>query len=293
MSCCGEYRATRRLSVKEIEDHAFLPHILDGYPCVNTINECLYSLFWIHNETVNVWSHLIGLGVMVWLFVCKGMEMHQHHFADTIVLSTFFVCACACFLLSAIYHLFKLHSYSVYRVVVTLDYMGIFVMIFGSFISGLHFEFYCHSTERTIYQAGISSMCVAGMVLTFTPYFNDVKYDNLRVASYFGTVAFAVFPMAHAVISFGSHKLVKWMILLGLYAAGAVFYITKFPESKYPGKFDIWFSSHQLWHTFVVLAALWHYYAISTLHEEVQQEGFCETMDKIFESGFRVSGVEL
>ncbi len=32
----------------------------------------------------------------------------------------------------------------------------------------------------------------------------------------------------------------------------------RFPEVKYPGAFDIWGSSHQIFHVFVVLAAVSH-----------------------------------
>jgi predicted membrane channel-forming protein YqfA (hemolysin III family) len=32
---------------------------------------------------------------------------------------------------------------------------------------------------------------------------------------------------------------------------GGVVYVTRFPESHFPGKFDIWFGSHQIWHLFI------------------------------------------
>jgi adiponectin receptor len=31
------------------------------------------------------------------------------------------------------------------------------------------------------------------------------------------------------------------------------------PERYYPGKFDLWGNSHNIWHFFVVAAAIWHY----------------------------------
>lgn len=62
--------------------------------------------------------------------------------------------------------------------VVTLDYVGIFVMIFGSFFSGLYFEFYCLHMERIIYQSTIAALCIAGAVLTFSPYFHQPKVCN-------------------------------------------------------------------------------------------------------------------
>jgi adiponectin receptor len=37
----------------------------------------------------------------------------------------------------------------------------------------------------------------------------------------------------------------------------------RFPECKYPGTFDIWGSSHQIFHVFVLLAAASHLYAMA------------------------------
>eukprot|EP00123_Amoebidium_parasiticum_P015408 comp22955_c0_seq1/m.36435 comp22955_c0_seq1/g.36435 ORF comp22955_c0_seq1/g.36435 comp22955_c0_seq1/m.36435 type:complete len:314 (-) comp22955_c0_seq1:153-1094(-) len=261
----------RRLGVKEVPPHATLPHILHGYPKLESTWDCFKSLFWIHNETVNQWTHLIGFCMMVYLLFLTGEEMSlkAHPIEDRAAFLTFFVCTCTCFLLSTFYHTFKCYTYAVYRVAVTMDYMGIFVMICGSFISGLHFEFYCTPGWRTVYQVGITIMCIAGMVLAFMPMFDSPSCSKLRVGSYFAIVGSALVPLVHVMIGFGVERILKWGALLLLYACGAVAYMTKFPESVFPGKFDIWLSSHQLWHTFVLLAAFWHYYTLLQLQNEV------------------------
>ncbi|CAI5742709.1 unnamed protein product [Peronospora destructor] len=41
--------------------------------------------------------------------------------------------------------------------------------------------------------------------------------------------------------------------------SGAIIYATKFPERLTPGRFDLWFSSHQLWHICPAAAALVHF----------------------------------
>ncbi|PIO52523.1 hypothetical protein TELCIR_26171 [Teladorsagia circumcincta] len=50
-----------------------------------------------------------------------------------------------------------------------------------------------------------------------------------------------------------------------LYLLGALLYATRTPERFFPGKCDIWFQSHQLFHTCVVIAAFVHYYGISEM----------------------------
>lgn len=57
-----------------------------------------------------------------------------------------------------------------------------------------------------------------------------------------------------------------WLLSMALlYLVGALLYATRTPERFFPGKFDIWFQSHQLFHMCVVIAAFTHYYGISEM----------------------------
>lgn len=61
-------------------------------------------------------------------------------------------------------------------------------------------------------------------------------------------------------ISFGC------LVLMGvLYLTGALLYACRVPERFFPGKCDIWFHSHQLFHILVIAAAIVHYRGISEL----------------------------
>ena len=46
-----------------------------------------------------------------------------------------------------------------------------------------------------------------------------------------------------------------------LYIAGATIYMLRLPERFFPGLFDIFGSSHQIFHIFIVIAAVMTYYA--------------------------------
>ncbi|KAM3172116.1 hypothetical protein ACTXT7_015221 [Hymenolepis weldensis] len=60
-----------------------------------------------------------------------------------------------------------------------------------------------------------------------------------------------------------------------LYITGALIYACRFPECLYPGKFDIWFQSHQIFHVFVVMAALVHLNSILEIAEYRQSRREC------------------
>jgi adiponectin receptor len=49
------------------------------------------------------------------------------------------------------------------------------------------------------------------------------------------------------------------LLMIALYAAGVTIYLTKVPERWFPGRFDVFLHSHQLWHLFSLVAALVHF----------------------------------
>lgn len=53
-----------------------------------------------------------------------------------------------------------------------------------------------------------------------------------------------------------------WVLGGATYIFGAVVYARKYPEAKYPGKFDHCGQSHNLWHCFVVAAAFIHFIGV-------------------------------
>ena len=50
-----------------------------------------------------------------------------------------------------------------------------------------------------------------------------------------------------------------------LYILGAVLYGLRIPERFLPGKFDLWFQSHQIFHVLVVFAAMVHYHGMTNM----------------------------
>lgn len=63
---------------------------------------------------------------------------------------------------------------------------------------------------------------------------------------------------------------VTWIDLMLICSANRI------PEKLYPGKFDYFFASHQIFHVCVVLAALAHYASILTaLNHWHSQPGVC------------------
>lgn len=74
----------------------------------------------------------------------------------------------------------------------------------------------------------------------------------------------AVVPVIHGLTIHGADEMSRliglyWLVLQGfLYILGAGIYAARVPEKLAPGSFDIWGSSHQIFHVLVVAAAVAH-----------------------------------
>lgn len=103
------------------------------------------SLGYLHNESVNVYTHFIGAIVAVvtslWMYHIVHPRYDQATKEDVMVFACFFMGAAACLGMSATFHLFSNHSTRVAKFGNQLDYLGIVFLICGSFIPSIFYGF--------------------------------------------------------------------------------------------------------------------------------------------------------
>ncbi|CAG8456063.1 276_t:CDS:2 [Diversispora eburnea] len=128
--------------------------------------------------------------------------------------------------------------------------------------------FYCHNTLKIFYITLLSLFGVATIFVATDLRFRTPPYRWFRTGLFFALGGSGFIPIFHAIILYGV-KLsldviaLKWMIMTGgFYVLGAVVYGTRIPESLLPGSFDVWGSSHQIFHFFVLAGTLTHYYGV-------------------------------
>jgi len=238
----------------------------------------LASIFYLHNEFVNIHSHLWGgvlfAGVPLWLYlrpsaVSEAVEVHVPHpspwsSSDALAFACFFAGATLCLFTSAIYHCMSNHSPLISATGNKLDYVGIVALITGSFIPSIYYAFYCDPFWYRIYWAMISSLGLACAVMSVTPKFRTPTWRPFRALMFVGMGLSAIFPVLHGLSRWGIESMqnrigLSWVVLQGtLYIAGAALYAARIPEKWYPGQYDVWGSSHQIFHVLVVLAACSH-----------------------------------
>ncbi len=111
-------------------------YIHSGYrPASNSYRKSFASLTYLHNETVNSWTHLVGAclaataGIVLYTHARPRYEMATSE--DVAVFACYFLGAVTCLGMSATYHLICNHSEAVAKFGNRLDYMGIIFLIWG------------------------------------------------------------------------------------------------------------------------------------------------------------------
>ncbi|OZC10564.1 hypothetical protein X798_02313 [Onchocerca flexuosa] len=252
-------------------------------PPLPSFGSCFKSIFSLHTETGNIWTHMYGcvafIGAAAW-FLTRPSTLVQ--LEDKIVFGTYFIGAVACLGLSFAFHTVQCHSHGVGKLFNKLDYTGITLLIFGSFIPWIYYGFYCRLVPMILYSTMISILAIAAIVVSLWDKFVQPRYRPFRAIIFIAMGLSSVVPAFDILINNGLTYLLNeaslfWFILMGfLYITGAVLYATRTPEKCFPGKFDLWLQSHQLFHMFVIAAALVHFYGISTTAVKRLEQGSCD-----------------
>jgi adiponectin receptor len=138
-------------------------YIHTGYrPQSNSYRTSFHSLTYLHNETVNIYTHLVG-AILIFiasliLYQALGSRYETANREDVWVFSCFFLGAIACLGMSATYHTISNHSHSVAVWGNQLDYAGIVFLIWGSFIPVLYYGFQRDPRLMKTYFTMVSSM---------------------------------------------------------------------------------------------------------------------------------------
>ena len=145
-------------------------------------------------------------------------------------------------------------------------------MICGSSTAPFYYGFMCDENRfyGRFYLAMVYFFCLVAAVLTVVT--RDHKHKKWIKAISFIVAGWSCAPGAiHLLVS--DQRLVNsfiyWPWCHGglLYTFGGILYALKFPERFIPKKFDIWLSSHSIFHWMVLAAAILHFWAsLRTFH---------------------------
>ena len=245
-------------------------------PPMYSIRGCVKSMFRLHTETWNIWTHLLGF--VLFIFLSVGMFVSRDYITqffeenviiselpweEQLVLALFFIGAMTCLFCSTAFHTLCNHSEHMHKVTSRLDYSGIAILITGSSIPAYYYAFYCITVYRYLHIITLVVLCGACLYVSFGKKFGQPGYHRLRCAVFVSFGLYGCVPSGHLMFLKGLEEpnftyLMGLIIMALLYLFGAALYVLRIPERFKPGAFDIWAHSHQLFHLCVVAAALVH-----------------------------------
>jgi len=246
-------------------------------PELNSFRECFKSIFGIHSETGNIWTHLIGFVAFVTMaiiFYVKPLCDQCHTdlaLREKLIFLFFFIGAILCLGLSSLFHTFCCHSEHISKLFCKLDYVGISLLTVGSFVPWIYYGFYCQFVPKVVYLTIISVLGIAAIIVTMMDTFSLPAYRPVRAMLFVCLGGFGFVPSCHFLIMSGwdtalvEASIHRVLIMGGLYILGAVLYGSRIPERFMPGKCDIWFQSHQIFHVLVIAAAFVHFHGMQNM----------------------------
>lgn len=132
--------------------------IRHGYcPESRSVRKCFASWFYLHNENVNIFSHLIRavvfLSAEIWIWGYFQADYSHARPLERFVFAFFLLTAFVCLGLSATYHALMNHSAKISHLWLRFDFVGIAVSTLGVIVSGIYMAFYCEPTLQKVYWA--------------------------------------------------------------------------------------------------------------------------------------------
>lgn len=269
------------LKEKKLYDYHELPEwqqdndkILTGYIReTKSVTKCLRCLFVWNNETVNIYTHLLSAISYFLLMVGITDLLVVPHFPtstliDYSIINFYLLGAFGCLMCSTCFHTFKQHSNPHSDAWSKVDYMGIVVLITCSIISLLYYGFFDHKEYFHFFTGLTLLLAVTCSICVLSDKFNQKDWKPWRAGFFIVFGLSGVFPVLFGLIKFGLQGVIqrvqlKYLLLeAAFYITGALVYGFRIPETMYPGMFDFWGHSHQIFHVLVVIASFLHLRAV-------------------------------
>jgi predicted membrane channel-forming protein YqfA (hemolysin III family) len=235
--------------------------IFTGYRTEHTIFDCFKSVFLIHNETLNIWTHLLAF--FYWSYVFSTLHEREwfnnaDELSQAITKAGYGICLLMP-LSSALYHTFcdaqtcccfhagpAKDAWSVANVFLRLDLFGIYSLFYARSLMEGYLAMYCHRSHWILYQmCSLLTFAVLAPIGLWTTHLWPMVPSFILVHVPILVILFMEDWWNDSALFF--HVFFSLMGTLCFVFAFAI-YRRRWPESKWPGQFDIIGQSHQIWH---------------------------------------------
>lgn len=214
--------------------------IIYGYRFAKSHVSAITSLFYWHNETVNIWTHLLGACYLLYLglFDYPNSNTYQIYGPsknDHLIMYLFITSAIICLMFSVIWHSYTNIGYlNIRSKFACFDYSGITILITSSIITTEHISLKDYPNMRLMF---VICSIIAGLVgigMAWHPYFDKPESRIIRILFFvslagLGVISFLCSCFVHN-ISYCLNLFSPLLFSFGWYLSGVVFYGSFFPE---------------------------------------------------------------
>ena len=228
-----------------------------------TWKECIYSLFFIHNDTINIWSHLLSGLSAICLMIYKNIIATKFLWVSNLVLFgsiLIYSASTYCHLFSPISRTIKQNQY-----LFMIDFIGIMI---GVIIFEITFFYLLLINQENIFKI-ISTICCGFNIIPIIMRGIITYKDNILIKSNIIYCFLVITNVLLFIVSFcltKSHFMFRTDVIIpfiisNILLIGSLFInlIYNYPERSCPGHCNLCCASHQIWH-FIVSIYLFSIY---------------------------------
>jgi adiponectin receptor len=234
-------------------------HIINGYRFTGSTAQCIRSIFHIHNESFNIWSHLLGcvllLGVLVYAW--SPMPNINHNAANVFLTSVYYIyllAAILCTVCSVSWHTMRcISSYNTMSCFSSIDNMGVTTLVIASVLVTQAVAFADSHFWQCSFMAASTTLGAAGLTACWHPIMcrPENSWSRILIWIALGVQGVAI-PVVYLLWSRGAETALEiYGPFLRAYAPivpSAIIYAAQFPECLWTGRFDFLGSSHNIHH---------------------------------------------
>jgi adiponectin receptor len=228
-------------SQREVFECYRSPYIEYGYRKPASLLDTFMTLFSVHNETMSIWSHLIGFVCVVVAGFNVSYDLlssYDYSLLEVVSFGSFIFCASLCLLLSSMYHWFGCYSEGLHVCLLRLDVTGIGLLVSGSYFPGVYYGFYCNPEVQLLHWGLTLLVFFIGVSAPFI----DWKINNVPVRPYVlaSLVVVGFVPFAHWLCItpalFMEEVVREFLLMFSWYGVGFFFFVTKIPERYFSNR---------------------------------------------------------
>lgn len=231
----------------------FNKYVLTGYRPICPLLECVRSLFYLHNELGNIYTH--GIPLLCFIFLLPLAIPWSQITVPWLAVAHYLACISPQ-LGSVLYHLFMNHEGGepTYHTLLTLDMCGVCMVNTLGALPIIYCTLLCQPLLRWLALStyvGLSSYAIYCAV--------SAQSNVRRLRSFAWQAAFRCLFFGLRGCGFGAGgpaALRCYLRMDGLAVLGGLINVLRVPERWMPGRFDYCCNSHQIMHVLSVASIL-------------------------------------